>query len=167
MTIDGTSGDVRRSISLALRRHGATSTRMMQAFALANGMRPSDLQALVAIITADDAGEPLTPARLREQIRLSSAGTTYVVDRLEEGGYVRRTQDHPANRRMVRLRYTDQGIETVTAFFRPISRATSRVMDRFDEAELLVVERFLSAAADAVAAEVRDVNAAAPPARGD
>jgi DNA-binding MarR family transcriptional regulator len=153
------SDGTRRSIGDALRQHGAASTRLVQAFALGRGMHNSDLQALVAIITADDAGEPLTPARVREHIGLSSAGTTYVIDRLEEAGYVRRTQDHPRNRRMVRLRYTDEGLATVAAFFQPISRRINLVMDDFDAAELRVVERFLSGVAGAMSEQVRALNA--------
>ncbi|GAB2857285.1 hypothetical protein GCM10027176_69680 [Actinoallomurus bryophytorum] len=159
MTNDTEDGGIRRAIGDALRRHGTAATRLVQAFALGRGMHHSDLQALVAIITADDAGEPLTPARLREHIGLSSAGTTYVIDRLEEAGYVRRTQDHPRNRRMVRLRYTEQGLATVAAFFRPISRRTNLVMDGFDTAELLIIKRFLTGVADAMGEEVLVLNA--------
>lgn len=164
MTADTEDGGVRRAIGDALRRHGAASTRLVQAFAIGRGMHHSDLQALVAIITADDAGEPLTPARLREHIGLSSAGTTYVVDRLEEAGYVRRTQDHPTNRRLVRLRYTERGLATVAAFFRPIGRRTGRVMDEFDPAELAIIKRFLTGVADAMGEEVLALNRT-PPAR--
>lgn len=154
------STDVRRAIGNSLRQHGAGSTRLVQAFAMAHGLQQSDLQALVAIIAADDAGQPLTPARLREHIGLSSAGATYVVDRLERAGYVRRCQDHPTNRRLVLLRYTEPGLATVSTFFGPVSASVKLVMDEFDDVELAVIERFLAGVVDGMRKQIREVDAA-------
>lgn len=149
---------LRGEISTALRQHGAGSTRLAQAFAVARGMRQSDLQALVAAIAAADSGQPLTVARLREQIGLSSAGTTYVVDRLESAGFVRRRQDDPTDRRAVRVQPTDEGIATVAAFFGPLSKRIEVTTREFDDDELRTIARFLGLVADVMREQVRTID---------
>lgn len=134
----------------ALRRYGTDSAKLAHAFATDHDLQPADVQALVAIMGAEGAGHPLTPGRLRTHLGLSSGGTSYVIDRLERAGHVRRVRDHPSDSRVVHLRYTDQGMATGMAFFGPLGRLTDAAMDQFDPAELAVVSRFLGAAADAM-----------------
>lgn len=153
------AGKTRWAIVDALRRYGTGSTRLTHAFGALHGLQQTDMQALVAIMAAEGVDEPLTPGRLRERLGLSSAGTTYVIDRLEKAGYVQRTQDHPRNRRMVQLRYTDQGMTTAMDFFGPVGERTGAIMDGFTAKELQVVHRFVAAIAESMQAHVAELDA--------
>jgi DNA-binding MarR family transcriptional regulator len=150
----------------ALRRYGTGSTRLTHAFAAQQNLQQSDLQALVAIMAAEGAGEPLTPGRLQKHLGLSSAGTTYVIDRLERAGYVRRTNDHPTNRRSVQLRYTEQGMATAMDFFGPLGERTAATVSRFAAAEQEVILRFVTAIAESMQQQVVELEAADGPAGG-
>jgi DNA-binding MarR family transcriptional regulator len=141
---------VRWTISDGLRRYGVDASRLVHAFSVLNQLQPADLRALVAIMSAEGAGSPLTPGLLRRDLGLSSGGTSYVIDRLERAGHVRRVREHPTDSRVVHLRYTEQGWATGLAFFGPLGERTNEVMDRFTDAELEIVRRFVQAAADSI-----------------
>lgn len=134
----------------ALRRYGTESTRLGQVFAAQHHLQTADLHALVAIMTAERDGSPLTPRVLRDHLGLSSGGTSYVIDRLEKAGHVRRSREDSRDNRVVHLRSTEQGISTARAFFSPLGVLTEAVLAGFDDAELGVIERFITAAADTV-----------------
>ncbi len=144
----------------ALRRYGTDSARLGQAFSALHGLQHADLQALVAIMSAEGSGSPLTPGLLRQRLGLSSGGTSYVIDRLEGAGHVRRTRDNPRDNRVVHLRYTEQGMETGVAFFGPLGRRTTEVLDRFDDAELAVIHRFVIANAQTLHAHLAELETA-------
>jgi DNA-binding MarR family transcriptional regulator len=129
-----------------LRRYGTDAAAVGHAFSAAHRLQTTDLQALVAIMSAEGQGAPLSPKDLRHIIGLSSGGTSYVIDRLEAAGHIRRERSH-TDRRVVHLRYTDQGMATGLAFFGPLGARTEDVIDRFDDDELEVIVRFLSGAA--------------------
>jgi len=139
---------LRWAIIDALRRYGADGIRLGQTYAGQHHLQHTDLEALVAILAAEGIGQPLTPGRLRQHLGLSSAGTSYVIDRLEVAGHVRRCRDHPTDNRIVHLRYTEHGMAVGTAFFGPLGERTDRVMDQFSPEDLLVVLRFLTAIAE-------------------
>jgi DNA-binding MarR family transcriptional regulator len=147
----------------ALRRYGTGSTRLTQTFAAQHGLQQSDLQALVAIMAAEGADEPLTPGRLQKHLGLSSAGTTYVIDRLEKAGYVQRTQDHPRNRRMVQLRYTEQGMATAMDFFGPIGERTASIVSQFSAADQQVIHRFVTTIAEVMQENIEQLEADGKP----
>ncbi|HTZ43456.1 MAG TPA: MarR family transcriptional regulator [Jatrophihabitans sp.] len=156
---------VRLAIVDALRRYGADASRLGQTFAGQHRLQHTDLEGLVAIMTAQGTGRPLTPGRLRQHLGLSSAGTSYVVDRLERGGYVRRVRDHPTDNRIVHLRPTERGMAVGVALFAPLGRRTDEVMDQFSLGELLVVLRFVNAIADSMRAHLTELRTGQPIAR--
>ena len=143
--------DVAWRIVDALRRYGQDAARLGQAFATRNALLPADLRALVAIMQAERSGTPLTPGRLRDILRLSSGGTTVVVDRLERNGHVERSRDHP-DHRVVHLRQTPTGTRTAESFFAPLASRTRGVIAEFTPQEQETIARFLERAA----AELRD-----------
>jgi DNA-binding MarR family transcriptional regulator len=134
----------------ALQRYGQDASRLGHAFSVLHDLQPPDLRALVAIVEAEAAGAPLTPGRLREHLRLSSGGTSVVIDRLERAGHVERVRDHPGDHRVVHLRQTSQGVATAFGFFGPLAARTQALADTFDPAEQEVVARFLDGAATAL-----------------
>ena len=129
-----------------LRRYGTDAAAVGHAFSAAHGLQASDLRALVAIMSAEGQGAPLSPKDLRQIIGLSSGGTSYVIDRLESAGHILRERSE-IDRRVVHLRFTEQGMATGWAFFGPLGARTEEVIDQFDDDELEIILRFLTGAA--------------------
>ncbi|MFJ9776024.1 MarR family winged helix-turn-helix transcriptional regulator [Kitasatospora sp. NPDC101157] len=120
-------------------------------FAARSGLHPTDLRALIHLLDAARAGEVVTPGRLGEALRLNSAGTTGLVDRLERLGLIRRERD-PGDRRKVRLLVEERAMELGQGFFGGLIGDLVAAMGRFDPAELATVRRFLEAMTSVVAA---------------
>ncbi|MFJ1755369.1 MarR family winged helix-turn-helix transcriptional regulator [Kitasatospora sp. NPDC088134] len=117
-------------------------------FAARNGLHPTDLRALIALLDAARAEHPMTPGRLGGELRLNSAGTTTLIDRLERLGLVRRERD-TADRRRVLLTVEPRAVELGWSFFGPSIAALLTAMDAFTPDELAVAGRFLTAMAAA------------------
>ncbi|PYC79525.1 MarR family transcriptional regulator [Streptomyces tateyamensis] len=124
-------------------------------FAARHGLHPTDLRALIALLDADRAERPMTPGRLGAQLRLNSAGTTTLIDRLERLGLVRRERD-TTDRRRVLLTVEQRAVELGWSFFGPAIDTLLGAMDAFGPAELDTAERFLAAMATATAASRTD-----------
>ena len=141
----------------ALRRYGTDSARLGHAFAALHQLQPADLRALVAIMSAEGNGTPLTAGQLREQLGLSAGGASLVIDRLQEAGHIRRARDHPADNRVVHLRYTDQGMATGQAFFGSLGDRANSILGRFSPDELKIIHKFISAMADSMREQIQDL----------
>ncbi|MCG6498141.1 MarR family transcriptional regulator [Kitasatospora sp. A2-31] len=120
-------------------------------FAARQGLHPTDLRALIHLLDAARAGTVVTPGRLGAALRLNSAGTTGLVDRLERLGLIRRERD-PEDRRKVRLLVEDRAMELGQDFFGGLIGDLVAAMGRFDAGELATAQRFLQAMAAVVAA---------------
>jgi DNA-binding MarR family transcriptional regulator len=138
----GAPPEVRDELVRLLRAHAVEAERLGQVFAERNGMHPTDLQALLAVMQADAAGVPLTPGRLGEHLGLSSGATTAVVDRLERAEHVRRERDD-RDRRRITLHYGAAAAAVGGAFFGPLGARIEHVLAGFTPDELAVVRRFL------------------------
>ncbi|MCI4061669.1 MarR family transcriptional regulator [Micromonospora sp. R77] len=154
-------GQMIADIANDLRRYSVDAQHVGHAFAGLHGLNGTDLHALIAVMDAELAGDPITPGRLGEQLNLSSGSVTALVDRLERAGHIRRDRD-TADRRKVFLHYADQGAALAMEFFRPLGTRTDRVMARFSDEELAVVHRFMAEISTSVR-EHRDAVRAARP----
>ncbi|MER6398311.1 MarR family transcriptional regulator [Kitasatospora sp. NPDC001603] len=119
-------------------------------FAGRHGLHPTDLRALIHLLDAARAGTVVTPGRLGEALRLNSAGTTGLVDRLERLGLIRRERD-PGDRRRVRLVVEERAVELGQGFFGGLIADLVAAMGRFDPSELATARRFLLAMTEVVA----------------
>ncbi|CAL9663561.1 MarR family winged helix-turn-helix transcriptional regulator [Streptomyces sp. enrichment culture] len=128
-------------LAAQLRRMNGEINRLVHGFAGGHGLHATDVQALAAIL---DAREPMTPGRLREHLGLTSGAVTACVDRLERAGHVRRVRES-ADRRVVHLRYVSEAREAARTYFLPLAEAAATARARFDDDELAVVVRFLTA----------------------
>ncbi|MFH9571027.1 MarR family winged helix-turn-helix transcriptional regulator [Streptomyces sp. NPDC017230] len=128
-------------LAAQLRRMNGEINRLVQSFAGTHGLHATDVQALAAIL---DAQEPMTPGRLREHLGLTSGAVTACVDRLERAGHVRRVRES-ADRRVVHLHYVPGARAAARTYFRPLADAATAASSGFDESELAVVVRFLAA----------------------
>ncbi|MCP2322631.1 DNA-binding MarR family transcriptional regulator [Hamadaea flava] len=126
-----------------LRLYSTHSQHIGDAFAARNQLGPADLHALILIMEAELAGQPITPGTLREELNFSSGSVTGVIDRLEAAGHVYRDRD-TADRRKIFLRYAEPGAAVAREFFRPLAGRTQDVMKQFTDEELATVHRFLA-----------------------
>ncbi|CAM5303958.1 MULTISPECIES: MarR family winged helix-turn-helix transcriptional regulator [Streptomyces] len=129
------------AFAVRLRRMNGEINRLVQGFAGDHGLHATDIQALGAIMDAD---EPMTPSGLRRHLGLTSGAVTACVDRLERAGHIRRVRES-ADRRVVHLRYEPDARAAARSYFRPLAEATEAARSRFGEQELSVVVRFLEA----------------------
>ncbi|MFF5448787.1 MarR family winged helix-turn-helix transcriptional regulator [Streptomyces sp. NPDC012888] len=135
-----------QSFAVLLRRMNAEFNRIAQEFAQAQGLHLTDVQALIAILDADqDDAEPgpMTPGRLRKHMNLTSGAMTACLDRLERAGHIRRVRAED-DRRVVHLHYAQAGRAVAREYFRPLARATDAARGRFTADELGTVVRFLA-----------------------
>ncbi len=130
-----------RAVTVELHLRGAE-------FAARNGLHPTDLRALIRLLDADRAGEVVTPGLLGEALRLNSAGTTALLDRLERLGLVRRGRDEQDRRRIL-LAVEPKAVELGRSFFGPLIGGLVEAAGQFTPRELDVVRRYLTAALDA------------------
>ena len=141
--------DLRAAVVDALRRVNIESDRFVEVFASAHGLHRTDLNAVAYIAAAARAGTPMSPGQLGARLRLSSAATTALLDRLEGVGHVVRERD-PGDRRRVVIRTQEQGLSLANEFFAPLGTALDGLMDGFDAAELATVRRFLERTVEVV-----------------
>jgi DNA-binding Lrp family transcriptional regulator len=85
-----------RELRHVLHRFGIERDRLRGALAQQTGLSATDLDALEYL----ELHGPRTQRELGERLLLTSGGITVLVDRLERGGWVRRTR-HPTDRRAV------------------------------------------------------------------
>ncbi|ONH59247.1 MarR family transcriptional regulator [Frankia sp. CcI49] len=112
-------------------------------FAARHGLHPTDVRALIHLLDAARVGTRATPGWLGEQLRLNSAGTTALVDRLERLGLVRRSRD-TTDRRRVLLDVEEKATELGWSFFGPVIGEVVAAVDGFEAGELETVRRFLT-----------------------
>lgn len=130
-----------QAFAVQLRRMNGEVNRLVHGFAASQGLHPTDVQALAAILDSDG---PMTPGRLRERLGLTSGAVTACVDRLERAGHIRRSRES-TDRRVVHLHYEPGARAAARAFFRPLAEAAEGATARFAPEELQVVLRFLTA----------------------
>ncbi|ALE73126.1 MULTISPECIES: MarR family transcriptional regulator [unclassified Pseudonocardia] len=136
-------GTAREDLVALLQDYAGEAELLGQAFAGRHGLHPTDLHALLAVMRADAAGEPLTPGLLGSRLGLSTGATTALVDRLERAGHVRRTRES-ADRRRVTLHQAENAARVGGAFFGPLGHRMDAALADFDEAELTAAARFLT-----------------------
>jgi DNA-binding MarR family transcriptional regulator len=144
--------DERQRLVWLLRRLSAEMTQLGHTFAGLHGLHQTDTRALVLLMDAAREGRPMSPGQLGRELNLSSAAVTALVDRLEGNGHVRRGRDR-ADRRRVILE-TEPVVEAMgRAFFGPLNTRLLAEMETFDDRDLAVVARFLTAMTAAISAE--------------
>ncbi|MFE9552546.1 MarR family transcriptional regulator [Streptomyces sp. NPDC006692] len=124
-------------------------------FAQRHGLHPTDLRALICLLDAARAGVPATPGWLGAQLKLNSAGTTAVLDRLERLDLVRRTRDDK-DRRRVLLAVEERAVVLGEMFFGPLISGLVGMMRDFTPDEVAAVRRFLGGVAELVAERRQD-----------
>ena len=94
---------------------------------IAGLLRPFDLSPAGGLVlsTLADSDSPLSPNKIAEDLIISRASVTGLLDSLERRGYVQRTP-HSSDRRMLLIELTDTG-RKVARDFRPIVHLHEKV----------------------------------------
>lgn len=136
---DGTDADER--ISVAMRRVIANAVLTNERIARGIGLNVVDLQTFGIIL---DTGRPMTAGEISGRTELPTSTTTRVLDRLEKGGFVRRTSD-PADRRKVVIEAIPERLAGFENAYADILDGLRRLHEGFSPAELDTVARYLEA----------------------
>ncbi|MEU6776337.1 MarR family transcriptional regulator [Streptomyces sp. NPDC046759] len=142
-------------LSTESRRHLASYVLFNQAVADHLGLHPTDVQAL-SLLTVEP--EPLTVRRIADLTGLTTGSATRLVDRLERGGYVRRTPD-ARDRRRVLVTPVPERVARVTAVWDELGGAWQALLDDHSEDELRAITRHMRRANDLSRAQIQRLRA--------
>ena len=126
-------------ISLAMRRVIANAVLTNERIARGIGLNVVDLQTFGIIL---DSANPMTAGEISTRTELPTSTTTRVLDRLEKGGFVRRSSD-PADRRKVVIVPIPERLNDFQDAYGSIVEGLRRLHDGFTPSELEVVARYL------------------------
>lgn len=140
---EGVDGPAADRIDGLIRRLSWDGLRLVEIFGRRQGLRGSEVDALVSIRLAEVDGEPLTPGDLASVLLLTTGAVTGLVDRLARSGHVRREPDG-RDRRRIRLLTRQRGEEIASEVLRMLAVRTRGVVSEFTPEEIDAVERFLA-----------------------
>jgi DNA-binding MarR family transcriptional regulator len=127
------------SVIRSLRRVNLQGSFFGQTVAIRFGLSESDVDALEVLIDTGTA----TAGRLAELMGLTTGAVTRVIDRLERAGYVRRIPD-PTDRRRVIVELIPEKMAVVEATMARFGEKSAVELDRYSDAELAVINDFLT-----------------------
>jgi DNA-binding MarR family transcriptional regulator len=127
------------SVLRSLRRVNLQGSLFGQTVAIRFGLTESDIEALEVLIDSGAA----TAGRLSELMGLTTGAVTRVIDRLEQAGYVRRMPD-PSDRRRVIVEVVPDKVAAVEATMARVGEASAPEIGHYSEAELAVINDFLT-----------------------
>ncbi|MDY6048967.1 MAG: MarR family transcriptional regulator [Corynebacterium sp.] len=107
--------ELHRTLMYEFHRLAIAVGHMVNSYSAATELHGHDGEGLLAIWHAEAVGAPLTVSELAEKLSLTRAGATYMVDRLEEKGFVSRVAD-PVDRRKTRIHVSEAGHDFGTGF---------------------------------------------------
>ena len=108
------------------------------------GMSITELHALRHL-----SAEPMGPVELARRLRVTSAASSGVVDRLVAHGHAER-RSHPDDGRRTVVVVTDSGRAEVIGWLRPMFQSLAALDQSLSDTEREVVERYLTGAVDAM-----------------
>ncbi|MDT5016827.1 MAG: hypothetical protein QOD39_2987 [Mycobacterium sp.] len=138
-------------IGADLRAMNAESDEIGRHFAGRHDVAANDFRALLYVMVAQTAGNPLTAGDLSKRMGMSGAAITYLVERMIASGHFLRESD-PADRRKVILRVADHGMNVARAFFTPLGEQTRIALAGLPDADLAAAHRAFTALIDAMRA---------------
>jgi DNA-binding MarR family transcriptional regulator len=122
-----------------IRASSALSVLFSQAVADRLGLNPTDVECLDILSRTG----PVTAKRLAELAGLTTGGTTFVVDRLERAGFVRRAPN-PDDRRSVLIELLAEPAEReIAPLYAGVAGAMAELGEHYSDAELAVIHDFV------------------------
>lgn len=126
-----------------MRRYQLATDIFDEAVAARLGLNRTDLRCVDIL----DQRAPMTAGALAQAARLSTGAVTFVLDRLEAAGFVRRGRD-PGDRRRVLVEVVPGGMRRAEELHVPMILDARKRLAGFSEDELATVRRFLSISAE-------------------
>lgn len=126
---------------LAMRRTGSTLQLLGQLAADRIGVNATDLNCLNLVALAGPRGS-MTAGELARQTGLTTASITGVLDRLEEGGFVRRERDPKDRRRVIVTLSPGPALAEIGPTFGPLVMAWRRAAASYSDDELRLLVEF-------------------------
>ena len=123
---------------LAMRRTGSTLQLLGQVAAERIGVNATDLNCLNIVALTG----PMTAGELARQTGLTTASITGVLDRLEEGGFVRRERDPKDRRRVIVNLNLGPGLREIGPTFGPLVMAWRAAAASYSDEELALLLGF-------------------------
>lgn len=142
-------------LMVAIRRLNMESDRFIERFAVLHGLHRTDLNALVVILDAANAGRRLTPGQLGAALNLSPPATSALINRLEQVGHVERRRS-TTDRRKLEIALNEPAVRLAGRFFAPLGRHLTAAIDEFTPEERKVIARFLTRTTTATTAAVQE-----------
>lgn len=112
-------------------------------------MNVTDMAALRMLIIREQRGDSVSPHDVARHLRISTASTTKLLDRLTASGHLER-RPHPRDRRARVVVLTEESRRAFYRHFGERLRAMRGVAERYTDAELRVISRFLGEIGDAI-----------------
>lgn len=122
-------------------------------------LNETDMKALRYLVAAKNQGTTITPGMLAEHLRISTASTTKLLDRLEVAGHIERAP-HPTDRRALTISITDRTHEQVRDGVGRMHAHRFEVAAALSPAERETVIRFLDQLVDSAPDAEGDCGAA-------
>ncbi|GAA1936859.1 hypothetical protein GCM10009775_31010 [Microbacterium aoyamense] len=110
-------------------------------------MNATDLAALRMLIMREQRGDTVSPHQVAKHLRISTASTTKLIDRLALAGHVER-RPHPRDRRARIVVLTQTSRSEFYRHFGERLQLMRGIATRYDDRELAVIARFLSEVGD-------------------
>jgi DNA-binding MarR family transcriptional regulator len=133
----------------SIRRFAAHTVLLHSAIAEALGLHVTDLRALWLLGEA-----PRTAGELAEELGLTSAAITALVDRLERNGYVVRQRNN-RDRRKVTIQADPERLREVASHYQSQGEAMTEVLDAYSETEFAAIIDFLTRTAEVLLQQAR------------
>jgi DNA-binding MarR family transcriptional regulator len=112
-------------------------------------MNATDLAALRMLIVREQRGEAVSPHDVADHLRISTASTTKLLDRLSASGHIER-RPHPHDRRARVVVLTEVSRQEFFRHFGSHLGAMKEVAEHYDDAQLAVFARFLGEMSEAI-----------------
>lgn len=138
-----------RDVLLAVRALSDAFDRMHGDIKGGMDMNATDLAALRMLVVREQRRETVSPHDMARHLRISTASTTKLLDRLSASGHLER-QPHPRDRRARVVVLTELSRRQFYEHFGEHLRQMREVAERYDEAELALIARFLDELSDAI-----------------
>ncbi|WP_169582193.1 MULTISPECIES: MarR family transcriptional regulator [Microbacterium] len=129
-------------VLLAVRAFSDAMDRMYGGMKGDMDMNASDLSALRMLIMREQRGDLVSPHDVARHLRISTASTTKLLDRLTAAGHIQR-RPHPTDGRARVIELTDLSRRTFFQHFGERLQAMRGVADRYTDDELRSIARFL------------------------
>lgn len=112
-------------------------------------LKPSECELLgyLYLSTIEDNTSPISPSMLSDELNITPAGVTHLINALEDGGYIQRNKA-PEDRRVVLISLTDEGIQSAQDLLQNAYLKLTGLVNHLGKQDSQAFIRIMSAALD-------------------